>query len=80
MTAMQESTITSVLPRNDVIRHQTPSSRPTLKGVSPAGNLNHFFTGKTVSTGKNFGTFIYGSDTIQNCTGHKDTLSAGLLH
>ena len=35
-----------------VIRHQTPSSRPTLKSVAPAGNLNYIFTRKTGQTGE----------------------------
>ena len=38
---------------NDVIRHQTPSSRPTFKGVAPEGNLNHILTEKTGQREKN---------------------------
>ena len=53
------------------------STRPTLKDVSPAGNLKDIFTGKT---GQNANIFwdSYASETIQNCknpTGHIDTLN-----
>ena len=41
ITDLHESTIALVLSWNDVIRNQTPSSWPTLKGVAPVGNLNH---------------------------------------
>ena len=50
---LHESMIALVLSCNELIR-QSPSSRPTLKGLAPAGNLNYIFTGKTVKTGKNF--------------------------
>ena len=52
ITDLCESMITFVLSCFDVIRHQTPSSRPTLKGVAPAGNLNHILTGKMGQYGK----------------------------
>ena len=54
ITDLHESLIASVLSWNDVIRHQTPSLRPSFKGVAPVGNLNHILTGKTGQSGKNF--------------------------
>ena len=54
ITDLHESLTTFVLSWNDVTRHQTPRSRPTLKGVAPAGNLSHILTGKWVRTGKRF--------------------------
>ena len=42
-------------------------TRPTLKGVAPAGNLNHIFMGKIGQNGKKIGTVIDASETIQNC-------------
>ena len=54
ITDLHESLTTFVLSWNDVTRHQTPSSRPTLKGVAPAGNLSHILTGKMGQNGKYF--------------------------
>ena len=52
ITDLHESMMACLLSWNDVIRHQTPNSRPTLKGVAPARNLNHILTEKTGQNGK----------------------------
>ena len=54
ITDLHESLTTFVLSWNDITRNQPPRSRPTLKGVAPAGYLSHILTGKMGQNGKNF--------------------------